>query len=359
MNFMDLLRGRKRECQVENSEEVSKEVIDVPDVIFEDIELQVMIGWWLGLLSLPVGYDIELRNGIFLGAKEYYVSKKQFDEITFMFGMVLKKMGIDSNETCVLSQFDKDKFMFHCHFNEMGKSAKISMEWGDMIDVVPELTIDYDNLSKTYEFYSGRKNREMRLELTHYEIMNSENGNVLWHDVSAYRSSMGVNCDEYHFLLEVDQPVGDSSDLFRLKNEKELEQYLLGLSFPVAIDEVYHKICDLALDSMYIYPSLLLKVEKEINGETVFVTDLVATQNGQMTDFTITRDGRTISIDKFGKWTYLSPKVIANESDHFGITFHIRAEDREQIDGMISPKEEFERIDKEVQDVKKLTKTLF
>ena len=53
-----------------------------------------------------------------------------------------------------------------------------------------------------------------------------------------------------------------SDGVYRIKNEKELISYLTSLTFPVEIDLVYKKICEISLGDINIYPEFCLKVTK-------------------------------------------------------------------------------------------------
>lgn len=87
---------------------------------------------------------------------------------------------------------------------------------------------------------------------------------------------------------------------FRMKNEEQLQQYLLGLSFPLKIDEVYKKIVEISIDSINEYPNFNLKVERKLDEKKQKTTGRISLNYGQLKIFTMTIEGKTISIDSDG-----------------------------------------------------------
>lgn len=252
MKIKDIFKGKKtKENQTLDMTKVEKEALDVPNVVFEDLELQITIGQWLGVLSSQQGFG---NSGFtiytHLSAEELMkkvnIPTEKFEEIVTKFGLLLKLAGVDNAETCTLNQFDKDNFSFNCHFNNRSNDTNISLRWGDMIDFSPELTINYQNESKTYDYYAEFGERPTRLELQHYTIKNPENGNSFHRCLSPYTAYFTLRNVEYNFSMEVKKPESIKVDafsdyVFELENEEQLQQYLSGLTFPLEINEVYKK----------------------------------------------------------------------------------------------------------------------
>lgn len=50
MNIKDIFKGKKlKKDKLLDISKAEKELLDVPKVVFEDLELQVTIGQWLGI----------------------------------------------------------------------------------------------------------------------------------------------------------------------------------------------------------------------------------------------------------------------------------------------------------------------
>jgi hypothetical protein len=76
--------------------------------------------------------------------------------------MILKIIGIDSFEICVLDQYDKEKFSFDCYFSNKRDTAKISLNYGDMEDFGPTLEFNYHYSNKVYDYYHEQKVENVR-----------------------------------------------------------------------------------------------------------------------------------------------------------------------------------------------------
>ena len=366
MNIKDIFKGKKsKENQTLDIPKVEKEALAVPKVIFEDLELQVTIGQWLGILPSQQGFG---NSGFtiytHLSAKKLMkkvnTPAKKFEEIVTKFGLLLKITGIENTETCTLNQFDKDNFSFNCHFNNSGNDANISLRWGDMIDFGPEFTINYQNESKTYDYWAESEEKPTRLKLQHYTIKNPENENSCYRYLSPYTAYFTLTNGEYSLSIEIKRPESIKVDVFsnyvfRLEDEKQLQQYLLGLTFPLEINEVYKKICEISTSSLNEYPSFKIEVKRKLNNKT---TDMISLNHGQLQNFIITKGGRTITIDSYGNWSYDSPKLIISQSDKGNINYSLKSIPSDELLAASSPFEQYSEVSQEIEQVRKLTKTM-
>lgn len=322
MNIKDVFKSRKSKENkiVENTNvetKVEKEALDVPKVVFEDLELQVMVGQWLEILPSQKGYGTSVATFYAPLSPEELIKKvniptKQLDEIVTKFGLLLKLAGIENKETCTLGQFNKDNFSFNCHLDNSGIDACITLRWGDMIDFNPEFTIDYLNESKTYDYLSETKEKPTRFLLQNYTIKNPENGSSCYRYLSPFDATFIIKNGEYSFSVEIGRPKSIvvppfSNYVFRLENEDQLHEYLLGLTFPLKIDEVYKKICEISTNSVEEYPSFKIEVKRKLDETHKKTTDMVYLNNGQLNKFTITNDEITVSIDSNESLTISTP----------------------------------------------------
>ena len=129
-----------------------------------------------------------------------------------------------------------------------------------------ELIIEHDNRIKKFYYYSSYKNREEHIECTHYRIKNPKNNNIFLRYVSEYGTDIALSSDNYELFIYIEAPEnkeGLNNKKFEINNIEALEQYLLGLKFPIAIDEVFSKVCELSLDSTGQYPKVTFEVTKK------------------------------------------------------------------------------------------------
>lgn len=359
---MNLKTIFKKEIKLENTS------LNEPKIIFEDLELQVTIGQWLGILSSQQGFgNSGLTIYTLLSAKELMkrinVSNEKLKEISANFGHLLTLAGIDKSETCTLNQFDKEKSSFNCHFNNSNNDANISLRWGSFIDSGPEFIIDYQNEKRTYDYREAYKDKPARLNLQQYIIKNVDNNNSCSRYLSPHSAYFTLKNEQHSLTITIERPesikksgLGDC--VFRLKKEDELQQYLLGLTFPLDINEVYKKICEISLDSITEYPKFDLEVKSQINEKQDKTTDMISLRYGLLNIFIITREGKTVTIDSAGNWSYASPELAVSQEKNGNINYSLNSISYDEISSLASPLEQFNMVSQEVEQVRTLTKTL-
>lgn len=347
MNIKNIFK-EKNVTENKSADNLKTEIapLDVPKVVFEDLELQVTLGQWLGVLS----------------SQEDFETSEKSEKIVTKFGQILKLVGIDNAETCTLNQFDRDNFSFNCHFNNSGNDANISLKWGNIIDFGPEFIIDYQNENKTYEYYKGNEEKPTRLNLQHYTIKNVEDGNSFVRFLSPYEASFTLQNGEYSFSINIVKPESIKADslsgyTFKIRNEEELQQYLLGLSFPFEINEVYKKICEISIDSISEYPSFRLRTIKRLDKKTNKTTDMISLSHGQLEKIVMTKNEKTIAIDSNGNWSYDSSKLSVSQSDKGAVNYSLNSISEELLKGAI-PFEQYTAVNQEVEQVRKIVKTM-
>ena len=342
-------------------------VLKPQNIVFNDVNLEVTVGQWLGLLSnTKVNNEGSIQIYTHLSAEELRnktnISNEKFNEINRTFRELLTKVGIDSNEICILDKFDKENFSFNCHLKNENKDAKISLRWGDFIDFLPEFVIELDNRKKVYEYSEPYEDRDYKFQLQCEDDKNVENENSYHRFYSPYSVPITITNDNYKFELNVANEEDLNVDLisryvFELNNEEKLKEYLLGLSLPIKIDEVYKKICEISLDSIEKYPAFSIKVTQKIDKENSKVTDKIVLKYGKLEEFKITRNGKTIYIDKNNCWRYDNNKIYASENENGDINFEAKGMSKEEI-LKLNIDEQIKLIDDDIEQVKKLSKTL-
>ena len=353
MNIKNVLKEKNfNNRQTLNILKDKKEILDVPKVIFKDSELQFTIGQWLGILSSQKNWV----NSHFAIYK--YLKAKKFREIEKKFGLLLKMTGIENTETCILSQFNKNNFSFNCHFNNSDNDANISLRWGDMIDFNSELIINYQNECKTYDYWTEYGENTTRLKLQDYTIKNPENENSCYRYLSTYKIYFTLTNGKYSFLIEIERPesikadiFGDYDYVFRLENEDQLQQYLLGLTFPLEIDEVYKKICEISTNSVDKYPNFKIEIKRKIDKKKDKTTDMIYLEHGQLKKFIITKNGKTIEFDESVNLSYNSHNLYVNQ-DHKDAT-------NNSLNSISGDELTSFELRQEIEQVKKLAKNMF
>jgi len=105
-----------------------------------------------------------------------------------------------------------------------------------------------------------------------------------------------VNSGNYKFILDIRN---NNNREIVLDNEIVLREYLGNLEFPIKIEEVYKKVCELSILDASKYNLVELKVSyKNI------ATDLLSLDKGKLNVFHYTRDGREVTIVRNGYFTY-------------------------------------------------------
>lgn len=361
MNIIDLFKRKKEKESLDISKK-ENELLNIPKVVFEDTELQITVGQWLDILPSRQGFG---NSGVtfymHLGAEELMkklnISPKEMKEIETEFGFLLKLVGIEETEVCTLNQFDRDNFSFHCHFNS-GSDATISLRWGSFMDSPPKFIINYQNESKIYSYWKD-STKKIELTLESYSTKNEKNGTSCFRYLSPYTAYFTIQNKEYTFSVEIGNPTPSktySNKAFKLKNEEELREYLLDLSFPFEINEVYKKICEISIDSVHKYPRFKLEVEKKLDEKNKKTTDKLSLAYGQLERFIIVRNGKTISIDSNGNWSYDSEKLTLSQKEG-EINYHFTIPSKE-LSTIASPLEQYSAVCEEINKIKILTKNI-
>ena len=146
---------------------------------------------------------------------------------------------------------------------------------------------------------------------------------------------------------------------FRMKNDRELEEYINSLIFPINIVEVYKRICEISIEKIEDYSKFKISVVKKIDNKKEELYDKICLKNGELDNFTITRDGKTISLNSDNAWELKTDKTVVKKNNEGNIDYSISYKSEDDITLMPTPKENIDNAKKDVNDVIVLTKTLF
>ena len=248
----------------------------IPKVIINDKELEKEIGRWLGI-------------------------KKNLSKV---FASLLLNIGFKPSDEIILYKYyyredDYLSFSYIVNGNNPYKKNIIMLEYGN------------DSKKPNVIVYTGSKNTRSKIV---YEVdKDVDSYKVISKSLEDKRYGM-INRRYYDdkvlflveknyyelclFALKPNDVVLNTDGIYRLKNEKELVNYLNSLVFPIDIDLVYKKICEISLGDILVYPEFSLRVNKFDNTDGLEeVVDEITLKNGMLEDFIITRDSKTIRID--------------------------------------------------------------
>jgi len=165
------------------------------------------------------------------------------------------------------------------------------------------------NVNLTY--FKENKNQaeyRMRKELVPQKIsiqINNDLGEVNYSHVKSRECKFGMEVCKHSIKIcdganELNFYVIDEDVNFEIANEIELRSYLLGLRYPVKIEEVIKKISEISLSDIGRYNSIYLSI---FNNETCKM-DKIILENGKLIEFKLNRDGRVFALDKDDNFRY-------------------------------------------------------
>ncbi len=338
----------------------------VPDIIYPNLQSQVRIGVWSETLTDRKARQYTDENFYNLlnkknELKRIVIPKELLERVNHEFGRILKMAGFPEDEICIIDQFNQDNFSFHTHFYKGNKDYTMSFRWGDPIDELAQITFSNDTRSDTYEYLHFNDDRPSELIPYHYTVKNGQTS--CYRYLSPYSAPYQVSNGEYNFIIDVARPEsitepGYNGYRFHLKNETQLEEYLLGLSFPFDISEVYKKIQQISLGKVSNYPSIKMEVKRKIDEKNSVITDQISLKDGKLNFFTMTKGDKTITIDKDNNWSYTSSKVSIENNNDGSIQYKLNTKSYQELEEALSCNQ-YESVNSEVQKVKILSEKLF
>lgn len=260
----------------------------VPKVVITDKNLEKVIGRWMGTqVNVSKKFGEVLINVGFKVSDEVVLCKYQEKDLSFTY--IVNGKNPYKKNTISLGFENADNKNPHIIITTGSKNTRSRM--------VYELERTKNNkIGNKYKIVSYTKEDKRGLMLSrHYDEMKAE---------------FFIERDDYELYFSVKEPMclflkRDGEGIYRIKNEKELINYLTSLRFPVEIDLVYKKICEISLGDIGVYPEFSLKVTKyDMNEGLEEVTDVIELTDGKLSSFGMTRNGMTIILDDEGNWTY-------------------------------------------------------
>lgn len=330
---------------------------NVPRVEFEDYISQLIIGQWLRILPNTKEYRSSVGSLItHLGVDELIhlrdVDDNDLEKIKYTFGKLLADTGIASDELCFVSAFDKENLTFKLNVGNK-ESYDVKLRWGDFFDFFPEFEIKGKDACKTYILSDNDK--DLKLRLDRYSL--TDNNTTVSRELSIVAAYFGWQSDDKFLSIRIEDSGFDVNRIFYLGNEEALMQYLLSLSSPIDIVEVFKKVRELSLgDDLSKYSNILIKVFKSEENKEI-ETDVIEICYGKVRQIKKTQDNKTISFDENGNWTFDDASISVmkdKEKIKFSITTSFS-------DGLlnISPIDTYTNAGEEVEKVAQLVRNLF
>ena len=329
----------------------------VPKIEFDDYISQIIIGQWLRILPNRKEYSCSEGSLItHLSADELIHLKGIYDndleKIKYTFGKLLIDAGIVSDDVCFVSAFDKDNLTFKLNVGSK-ESFDVILRWGDFFDFYPEFEIKGKVFSKTYVLSETEDASKLRLDK--YSL--TDNNTIVSRDLSRVAAYFGWQSDDKFLSIRIEDSGFDVNRIFYLGNEEELMQYLLSLSSPIDIVEVFQKVRELSLgDDLSKYSNILIKVFKSEENKEI-ETDVIEICYGKVRQIKKTQDNKTISFDENDNWTFENPSLSVKKGDG-KIKISMDSSSSDELVG-ISPLDSYIKAGEEVEKVQKLVRNLF
>lgn len=253
-----------------------------PKVIINDIELKNEIGRWLG------------------------VNKN----IINVFSKLLLNVGFNVDDEIVLYKYfymedNYLSFSYIVNGKNPYKKNVIMLEYGKE-DSKPSIIVytGSKNTRSKIEYEVNREKEKYTVVSKTFEDKRYGMLNRIYYDDKAI---FFVEKNDYELCLYISKSdeVKNEDWVYKLRNEKELVSYLNSLVFPVDIDLVYKKICEISLGDINMYPEFCLKVTKYDTLENLEeVTDIIELEDGNLISFGMSKDGKNVVLYGDGSWCY-------------------------------------------------------
>lgn len=363
-NLTQCLKGNVSKYEItfkalNNGEVLTYEFPDKVKISQDDKEMAIRIGDWL-----QASRHYLLTQEATLEARKRIINKKGIQDISRHFTEVLRLVGLEVNNNCILENFNSEDFSFDCVL-ENKDIAHIKITMGSEDDFEYKINIEYNGVIKNFNYIPGYEDEEEfvpdRLSLNYIDKEVDCCGTRFRHDLDSYTYYGKVYDDKGRIEISLSYP--DSIDDFDLENPyidiQELEKLLSqNCEFPFDICYFYNRI----LTCMKIDPAnfgINIKAIKYENDKE-YVTDAINCRGSNVYEFTITKRWRTITVNSNGSWNFdsLDWKVSRNIANKIDYTLNNIIADESMIDDCPTPAEVYREAKEDVEIVRKLVKAL-
>ncbi len=313
-------------------------ILGYPKIVITDNKLIIGINKWLKEEEYP-----SLKT-----YKQKKLSKLQIIEIENKLGFLLKEIGINKNETCILSNFDENLYTFNCHLKESNIDILINLRWKNE---TKEIIVEKQNTKEVYT-YNQEKLKKPKLNLKAYTITNEQNSNTYYRYLSKKIISIKLQNQNNYLELNIEKP--NKNETLKLENESEITNYLLNLNFPINLEEVYNT---LNIKNINEYQKISLKLITTSTKEAT-VTDEILIKNGRIEKYTITKNNITITLNQDGSWIYDGIKIKITEDACGNIQYKLKSKKDLELLNLTTPLAVYDDAQIEIEKAKQLRKNL-
>lgn len=273
------------------------------------------------------------------------------------FEYILKDLGFNKDDVVYLYEYNDMKYLYSVNDKEINYDNIMYLNYGMLFEAPPSIVIknideeikyhcisDSDIVSFD-KYYSIKRCLDDVIYTRNY-CVDGYYGSIVKDD---YKLNISLYNEDYNYYKE---------DIEILLCEKELEEYLVSLDFPIKIDEVYKRICEIIGKDIDKYNIFKIEVsENKItnNGFKKYNTiDIIKIDNGVIVEFGMTINNKTVFIDSDNNWSY---KIMKDDGRVISITksndnFNYQVSNNKDMDFEMLFSQYFEEAKNEVDNVK-------
>ena len=292
------------------------------------------------------------------------LTQKGINEISRHFSDILKMAGLSVNQECDLMYFDKDNLTFECVFDN-DDAANIKLIVGTEEFPLYKILIEYKGVTKLFTYHKGYEDGEEivpdSLHLDYFDKETEYTDTRFRYDFDLYtyfgkayndegRLEISINCPR-----ELFDPYSENDFIDGIKLERLIST---NCEFPVDIVYLYRKVLECLKQDPHRYGINIRAVKCKNNKE--YVTDAISCRGNLVSEFTITKRWRTITVKPNGVWNYDSAewKVSQNLNRQISYTLNDIVADESKMEECATTAKLFAEAKKEADEVRKLAKSL-
>ncbi len=340
---------------------------NAPELLIQNKMLEITIGQWLGVIPDSVksgnnGFQVISSISASELIKKYRVSKQQLDETNIRFANLLEMIGIGKGNTCLLNNFDEDELTFDCNFTDTGEVAQMKIRFGEWLDTMPGLVMDFDGIKTDYDFFHRTDDRDECLKMSSY-VTDIDGFKKFSHFASDYTYYASVYDRDDRIDVEINYPGCLEGNGNPFIDTKIMEEALSSIALPCTMEYL----CSQIEKGLKLRPSaynmtLTMKQLSSSKGKNEEkITDKLVYSTGAIMEFTTIRNGRKVSIDYYGNWSIDSfyYKLAQNRSNTISYSIIEHGTTEDQLDEATTAREIYAEAKKDMEETKKLAKKFF
>ena len=182
----------------------------------------------------------------------------------YFMGLVLLRLGFEPEDNILLTNYNRDDCSFLCVVND-DNYYKIRIDKNDSEIVMNTFSSEFGYVCEEQSF----SEIGMRISLGRYTIGYS-NGVKFTRYFSRENMKFKFEFRNYILDLELEKPKGLELPLFKdgiyqkykLENEEDLVEYMIGLGTNINVVDCYKKLCELYIGDVSKYPQFILRKSK-------------------------------------------------------------------------------------------------